>query len=140
MSPNFLNGIKINPQTGDPASPTNGDVWYNSTTGKYRARQNGITVDLVTAATSASMSEIEIDFGATPVKSKKFAIVDAGVVATSKVFPQISGKAATGRAADENEMDAILVSAQPTAGGFYLFANCITGRVSGKFKLNYLIG
>ena len=28
----------------DPSSPTNGDVWYNSTSATYKARKNGATV------------------------------------------------------------------------------------------------
>lgn len=31
---------------GDPASPTEGDVWYNTTTHKLRVRINGSSVDL----------------------------------------------------------------------------------------------
>lgn len=32
--------------TTDPASPTEGDVWYNLTTHKLRVRINGSSVDL----------------------------------------------------------------------------------------------
>lgn len=31
---------------GDPASPEDGDVWYNSSTNKFRGRANGVSVDL----------------------------------------------------------------------------------------------
>lgn len=31
---------------GDPSSPTEGDVWYNTTTHKLRVRINGSSVDL----------------------------------------------------------------------------------------------
>lgn len=31
---------------GDPASPTEGDVWYNTTTHKLRVKINGSSVDL----------------------------------------------------------------------------------------------
>jgi hypothetical protein len=44
-----MNGLKLNPASGDLASPGDGDVWYNSTTGKFRARQNGVTIDLVSS-------------------------------------------------------------------------------------------
>lgn len=40
-------GVNIAPGAGEPASPQNGDIWYNATTGKLRARQNGASVDLV---------------------------------------------------------------------------------------------
>jgi hypothetical protein len=51
---NFLNkilasvGINIVPSTGDIASPVDGDIWYNSTTGKFRKQQNGSVSDLDT--------------------------------------------------------------------------------------------
>ena len=39
-------GLNLAPRAGDPASPQNGDIWYNSTTSRLRARQNGVSVDL----------------------------------------------------------------------------------------------
>lgn len=35
---------------GDPSTLVNGDIWYNSTTGKFRAREAGASVDLVNSA------------------------------------------------------------------------------------------
>jgi hypothetical protein len=32
--------------TSDPSSPTNGQIWYNSTTGKFRKREGGTTKNL----------------------------------------------------------------------------------------------
>jgi hypothetical protein len=32
--------------TTDPASPQNGDIWYNMTTHKFRGRANGSSIDL----------------------------------------------------------------------------------------------
>ncbi len=89
---------------------------------------------------AAAITEIEIDFGASAVRSKKFLISDAAVLASSKVVPQQSGKAATGRQADENEMDMLHLRAAPAAGTFTLYAACLTGRVNGKFKINYQVG
>lgn len=48
----FGNGIKVYgrmnlvPAAGDVSSPADGDVWYNSTTARFRKRQNGVTSDL----------------------------------------------------------------------------------------------
>lgn len=39
--------LQVNPVAGDYASPADGDLWYNSTTGKFRARQGGTSVDLI---------------------------------------------------------------------------------------------
>ena len=41
------NNAVLDPQTADPSTPTNGQLWYNSTTGKFRARQNGASIDVV---------------------------------------------------------------------------------------------
>jgi hypothetical protein len=41
--------LQLNPAAGDLAAPADGDLWYNSTSGKFRGRQAGSTVDLVGA-------------------------------------------------------------------------------------------
>lgn len=52
----FLNGIiahlklNVKPAVGDIASPVDGDIWYNSTTSKFRKRENGVTSDLDTTS------------------------------------------------------------------------------------------
>lgn len=43
------NTVALDPQAADPASPGNGQLWYNSTTQKFRARQNGASLDLISA-------------------------------------------------------------------------------------------
>jgi hypothetical protein len=44
----FLNGIKLNPQSGDPASPADGQIWFNATTATYRISQGSIIDDVAT--------------------------------------------------------------------------------------------
>lgn len=39
-------GLNVGLFAGDPSSLTNGDVWYNSLTGKFQGRQEGSSVDL----------------------------------------------------------------------------------------------
>ncbi len=41
--------MRLVPMVGDAASVADGFLWYNSTTGKFRARQGGATVDLIAA-------------------------------------------------------------------------------------------
>ncbi len=31
----------------DPATPTNGQAWYNNATSKFRAREGGVTKDMI---------------------------------------------------------------------------------------------
>lgn len=40
--------IYLGSLTTDPAAPQNGMIWYNSTLGKFRKHENGITSDLDT--------------------------------------------------------------------------------------------
>lgn len=44
-------GLNVAPVAGDPSSPANGDVWYNSTSGLLKARQAGATVAVLGANT-----------------------------------------------------------------------------------------
>jgi hypothetical protein len=39
-------GLNIGSIAGDPSGPANGDVWYNSMTGKFRARQAGVSINV----------------------------------------------------------------------------------------------
>ncbi len=41
------NTLVLDPQAADPATPGNGQLWYNSTSGKFRGQQNGASVDLL---------------------------------------------------------------------------------------------
>lgn len=85
----------------------------------------------------AAFTEVEIDFGALAVKTKKFTITDATSTAASKIAVNQSGKAATGRQSDENEFTSLTFSALPASGSFTLYAHCNNGTVSGKHKIIY---
>jgi hypothetical protein len=45
-------------QAADPASPANGQLWYNSTSGKFRAQQNNTTIDVIGGGSSAAWGTI----------------------------------------------------------------------------------
>lgn len=51
-------GIRIVPATGDPSNPQDGDIWYNSTTSKFRKRQNGSTSDLDTQSGTIALDDL----------------------------------------------------------------------------------
>ena len=40
--------LVIPSMTSDPASPTDGEIWYNSTSNTYKGRENGTTVTFTT--------------------------------------------------------------------------------------------
>jgi hypothetical protein len=88
-------------------------------------------------AAGGTFTEVEVDFGADPVLTKAFTVVDAGVVAASLVLAVQSGNAPTARNADENEMDPIVFNCLPAAGSFTLNALALHGPVAGKYKVMY---
>jgi len=46
--------IILTNRSGDVATPENGEIWYDSTANKFRARQNGTSVDLIGAGGGSS--------------------------------------------------------------------------------------
>jgi hypothetical protein len=38
--------LQLNPNAGDPGTVADGDLWYNSSMGKFRGRQGGVSIDL----------------------------------------------------------------------------------------------
>lgn len=58
FNPNATNaGINVGIEAGDPSVLTDADVWYNSATNKFRGRENGVSVDLVTSVGSLNIIE-----------------------------------------------------------------------------------
>lgn len=100
-----------------------------------------ITGTTLTAASSISMVETEVDFGSTPVgETTAFTITDATVSGTSKIMLSLSGAAPTGKDQDELEMDAFHMWALPGSGSFSLYMRPLEGFVHDKFKVNYIVG
>lgn len=92
-----------------------------------------------TVAASVTVTQTEIDFGASLISYKEFTITDAAVSATSKIIVQMAYVAPTGKDLDEVEADRFYFLAAPGTGDFVLYAECLTGRVKGKFKINYMV-
>lgn len=94
------------------------------------------------SAAAASIFQTEVDFGATPTSEQEFMITDASVASTSQIMAQIAYEAPadSSKMADEATMDAFDLITQPGSGQFKLYAACSTGKVIGKFKVNYLVG
>ena len=98
-----------------------------------------VTVNIPGGGGGSSMSEVEIDFGTTPVQGKKFTIVDAAIAPTSKIIVSPSGNIGTGRVGDDWEWDSIAFAAKPGAGSFDLTAYA-SGRIVGNRKIFYSVG
>lgn len=100
----------------------------------------------ITAGAGASWTEHEIDLDVCGVSSGKGSVVckktvtDAGVSTTSKVIAIQSAKAATGRQADENEMDPFTCRVEPGTGQFTLICKGYEGPIHGKYLIWYTVG
>lgn len=88
----------------------------------------------------AVITEVEIDFGSSPVYDKTFTITDASVSGTSKIMVTPSGAAPTGLTSDEWLWDALGFAALAGSGSFTLYAHAQPGPVSGKRKILYTVG
>lgn len=42
--------LRLGSYGGDPGTVSNGDLWYNSATGRFRAHENGVSVDVIGGA------------------------------------------------------------------------------------------
>jgi hypothetical protein len=92
---------------------------------------------------SASLNtyEVTLDFGSTPIGSKKFTIANASVNTNSKIFFTASASPAAGRQSDELEMDGLTCAAVCSVdGSFDVYITANPGPVSGQFKFNYFLG
>jgi len=98
------------------------------------------TLNATGGSGSFALTTVEINFGTDAKFVAKLTVVDAAVTATSKIIALQSGIAATGRQADENEMDSITCNATPAAGSFVLQCHCSRSVTHGLFKVNYTIG
>ena len=103
--------------------------------GKLKELQSGDTV----AGIVIPVGSVEVDFGTYPTISKTATITDARITSSSVILATQSGKAATGKQADENEMDGLMFSCLAANGSFQLNMNCAPYRVAGTFFINYTI-
>lgn len=89
---------------------------------------------------SVTWTEVEIDFGSTPVYEATFTITDAAITSSAvKVILVPSGKAATGRTADDWQWDGGTFAANPGTGSATCYAAFFPGPIVGKRKLQYSV-
>ena len=83
-------GINVGSQAGDPSTPTNGDLWYDSTANELTARINGANVALIGSGggtftsigetpdnyTSAANKVLRVNAGATAVEFAGVTLTD----------------------------------------------------------------
>ena len=88
---------------------------------------------------SAVWTEIELDFGATPVADKVFTITDATVTATSKIAVVGSAKIPTSGTGDEGLFDIVVYTAKPAAGSFTIYAMALPGPIQNNRNVLYQV-
>lgn len=84
-------------------------------------------------------TEVEIDFGTTPVFSKTFTITDAAVSGASMIVVNPSGNVATDRVGNDLEWDNLLLGGLAGTGDFLLTALALPGPIVGKRKVYYQV-
>ena len=127
--------------SGDVSAPTDGSLWYNTTTGKLRAREGGVSKDVIGAGGGGSFSipELVVDFGGTPVPGKTFDMPLAGAAIGQKVIAVPSLTPAPGMAhEDEFEMEPFACAARVvTADQVRLHAYATRGGLlTGQRRIN----
>lgn len=59
FSPDATNaGVNLGAVSGDPSVLTNGDIWYNSSTGKFRGRESGVSIDIAGGGGGSAYSTV----------------------------------------------------------------------------------
>lgn len=94
-----------------------------------------------TTTGGGTWTEVEIDFGSTPVYDATFTITDAAITSSAvKMVLVPCGKAATGRTADDWQWDGGTFVANPGTGSATCYATFSPGPIVGPRKLQYQIG
>ena len=84
------------------------------------------------------LTEVEIDFGTTPVNNKTFTITDVAVTNTKKIIIFPSPSNATGQVGNDWEVDGATFSAKANTGNMTLYVNAPFS-MNGKRKIYYQI-
>lgn len=129
---------------GTGTKPTT--IGYVSSTGIVATVAGGVDIRGAQGAAgtggggSADAKEATVDFGTVPTSARSFVVTDAAISTSSQLIVTQSGRGATGRSDDENEMDPLLLRAVPGAGQMTVYASALDGPVTGAYLLNYMVG
>jgi hypothetical protein len=91
-------------------------------------------------AAHVGITQTEVDFGSAAVSEATFTITDTDVSASSNIIAALAYVAPTGKEIEEVYMEEPMkIVCAPGSGQFDMLIQT-TGDVSGKFKINYLVG
>lgn len=119
-------------------TPSAGMLVYNTDTSALNIYTT--SWGAVGGAGSVNIKQTEIDFGSSDVDGMEFTIADGDVTGASQLTGTVAYEAPTGKEVDELQLDGLDLKFGPGSGQFTLYATALEGVVSGKFKINYLIG
>ncbi|MBC7739000.1 MAG: DUF2793 domain-containing protein, partial [Candidatus Saccharibacteria bacterium] len=123
-------GLRLTPAAGDLAGPVDGEIWYDSTAGRFRARQNGVTVDVVGGVGTGTFADTAFtlqDDGDT-TKKAQFQLSGLSAATTRTVtLPNASGTMVLADAAQTLTNKAINLSANSITGSLAASAVAMTG-------------
>lgn len=124
-------GINVGSIAGDPSSPINGDLWYDSTANELTAHINGSNVALGAGGGSAALTNTYIGYGAGGVLSGEAAFTyDAGTNTMTVGAMNVTDLNTTNLNAGNllfegtpNDWETTLTVADPTADRTWTFPN-----------------
>lgn len=96
-------------------------------------------VEAIAGGGGAEWTELEVDFGSTPVFDAQFTITDAAISTTSKVAVVPSGKVATGRTAGDWQWDGGTFAALAGSGSATCYATFSPGPIVGRRYIQYQV-
>ena len=130
--------ITVNGLNSDTVTTINGQIQQgaNITITGNGTIASPYIIDATSGGTTLSFLEIEVDFGTTPVSSKKFNIIDPLVSATNTIIVTPSTNAATDRFGNDWEFDMPFFSAKSNNGNLDIYAT-FNHYVVGKRKIKY---
>ena len=88
----------------------------------------------------SAWTELEVDFGSTPVYDASFTITDAAITSSAmKVVVVPCGKAASGRTPDDWQWDGAILAADPGTGSATCYVTFHPGPIVGKRMVQYQV-
>ena len=54
--------LQLNPNAGDPGTVADGDLWYNASTGKFRGRQSGVSLDVAGGGSAYAYGVLQANY------------------------------------------------------------------------------
>jgi Protein of unknown function (DUF2793) len=135
------NGFVLDPASGDPAAPINGQVWYNSTLGKFRKRQAGVSSDLDTTGGGAAWIAVTVTLpSGAGVYEWRQTITNAGVTPASVIPLKTAPVLDTDYLEYDPEFtDITSMTALPQAGSFdviFTFRELHSGPINLQYQVN----